>query len=62
MNHVQILHAGEVQNLHVPGVQNLHAGSLDANFACLPGVEICRQARMQKMSPGQSAKIAFWRE
>jgi hypothetical protein len=37
MNHVQILHSGEVQKMHAIEVQILPAGSLDAKNARLPG-------------------------
>ena len=57
MNHVQFLHAGVVQNLHSPGMQNLHAGCQNAENARSPGVEICYQARVQKLHAGRVARM-----
>lgn len=53
MNHVQILHAGEVQNLHSSGVQILHAQT--------PAGKDFRQAGVRKLPPGLEANIALWR-
>jgi hypothetical protein len=61
MNHVQILHSGDVQNLHAIEGQILPAGSLDAGIACLPEGIFCPLARMQDLPLGLDAEIARWR-
>lgn len=44
MNHVQILHSGEVQILRSLEMQFLHAGALNAKISFWPAGKSCVQA------------------
>ena len=52
MNHVQILHSGEMQLLHSIYVQDLPPGSLKAKNSRRPACEIFRLARVQLLHSG----------
>jgi len=53
MNHVQILHSGEVQNLHSAEVHFFPPGGQNANFSSPRGGKYFPQASRQKLPPGK---------
>jgi hypothetical protein len=62
MNHVQILHSGDVQKLHSPEGQNLHPGAPEGRFFLLAKVQILPTGLIAIFAPRPECKNCILEE